>query len=394
MECKWVFPEFLDTLTAKVAEYEESDPDLYNRAMKMIKVIELWILTKGVTFCNFAFTMEGVLKNQSDYYLENYNSIKRGIFPRAEEIVDALTLSTNQTLTMPLAAQFKMTAVVHDFLSSTFLTTIIFLAILASMLVFSLMLADVDGKTYEYGMLRALGFMKQHLMLMITLGSFSFSIPGLFFGVIVAFLINLGLREVIFLEAKNTLDYNLTTMALTIGISFGFLMPFLANYLPIKSAMDKTLRNSLDLNKRKGDKFGVKVEKLENIGMSFNQFVIAIMLTGIGFMTYYFIPLAFINEHFALVFLLLSLILQLVVLGLTFLCTLLFPFLERILLWLTMKICCRRDRRLYTVVVKNMDGHSRRNNKTSIMFSLATAFLIFSSSSFKVISSVILDISY
>ena len=78
------------------------------------------------------------------------------------------------------------------------------------------------------------------------------------------------MREVIFMEAKNTMGYNLTVMSLVLGISFGLLMPFFANYLPIKSSMSKTLRDSLDLNKRKEDKFGVKVEKLENIGMSFN----------------------------------------------------------------------------------------------------------------------------
>lgn len=155
--------------------------------------------------------------------------------------------------------QFKLTSLVHDFLDSTFMTTIVFLSIIASFLVFSLMLADVDGKTYEYGMLRALGFMKRHLMLLITLNSFSFSIPALFFGVIVAFIINLFLREIIFMEAKNTLSYNLTTSALVLGVTFGLLMPFMANYLPIKSAMGKTLRDSLDLNKRKNDKFGIKV---------------------------------------------------------------------------------------------------------------------------------------
>ena len=133
------------------------------------------------------------------------------------------------------------------------------MGILLATLVYSLMLQDVQSKTYEYGMLRALGFMKRHLMAMITLNSFSFSIPGLFLGVIVAFIINLAMREVIFMEAKNTMGYNLTAMALAMGISFGFLMPFLANYLPIKSAMGKTLRNSLDLSKRSDDKFGVKV---------------------------------------------------------------------------------------------------------------------------------------
>ena len=227
--------------------------------MAVLNAATLWILARGITFCDFSYDIEGVLKDQSSYYLGTYNEIKEGLEAPAVELTDALGLRTNITLTEPMKDQFMLTSIVHDFLSSTFLTTIIFLAILASMLVFSLMLADVDGKTYEYGMLRALGFMKRHLMLMITLNSFSFSIPGLFLGVIVAFIINLAMREVIFMEAKNTMGYNLTAMALAMGISFGFFMPFLANYLPIKSAMDKTLRNSLDLSKRSDDKFGVKV---------------------------------------------------------------------------------------------------------------------------------------
>ena len=86
-------------------------------------------------------------------------------------------------------------------------------------------------------------------------------------------------------------------------------------------------------------------------------------------------------------------ILQLEVIGMTFLCTLLFNYIEKIILWLTLHTCCRRDKRLYSLVVKNMEGHSKRNNKTSVMFTLATAFLIFSVSSFKLISIVILDIA-
>lgn len=227
---------------------------------------------------------------------------------------------------------------------------------------------------------------------MITLNSFAFSIPGLFFGVMIAFILNLMLREIIFREAKNTLDYGLTTWSLVLGISFGFLMPFLANYLPIQQAMGKTLRNSLDLNKRQDDQIGIKVEKLENIGMSFNQFLVSIMLTVIGFGVYYFIPLAFVNENYTLALLILSGILILIVVGLTFLTTLFYTMVEKLLLWIVLNTCCIRDKRLRKVVVSNMQGHSKRNNKTSVMFTLATSFLIFASSGFSVISSLIGDV--
>ena len=40
-----------------------------------------------------------------------------------------------------------------------------------------------------------------------------------------------------------------------------------------------------------------------------NQFIVAFLLTIIGFSVFYFVPLAFINENYQLVFLLLSFIL-------------------------------------------------------------------------------------
>lgn len=63
------------------------------------------------------------------------------------------------TITAPLYLQFKHTNMIEDFFNATFITVIIFLVILSSMMVITLMLADVDGKTYEYGMLRVFGFM-------------------------------------------------------------------------------------------------------------------------------------------------------------------------------------------------------------------------------------------
>ena len=82
------------------------------------------------------------------------------------------------------------------------------------MLMYSLVLQDVNSKTYENGMLRTLGFKKIYLIEMISLKSSIFSITGLFLGIIVAFLINIALREVLFLDASNSLSYDLTSVAI------------------------------------------------------------------------------------------------------------------------------------------------------------------------------------
>lgn len=51
-----------------------------------------------------------------------------------------------------------------------------------------------------------------------------------------------------------------------------------------------------------------------------------------------------------------------IVFGMVFIATLVFTYLEKLILWLILNTCCRRDRHLFRVVTRNMDGHQRRNN--------------------------------
>ena len=77
-----------------------------------------------------------------------------------------------------------------------------------------------------------------------------------------------------------------------------------------------------------------------------------VLLVLIGTITYYGVPLSFLNENFFMAFVILSLILIMVILGLTFMCTLLFNLVERLLLWITLATCCRKDRHIYSLILK------------------------------------------
>ena len=90
---------------------------------------------------------------------------------------------------------------------------------------------------------------------------------------------------------------------------------------------------------------------------------------------------------------LLNLILMLIVVGLSFMGSLVYNKLERLLLFISLNTCCRRDRPLKQVIVKNMYSHRKRNMKTSIMFTLTMAFLIFIKSLFNLIASMIGKVS-
>lgn len=107
------------------------------------------------------------------------------------------------------------------------------MGILTSQLLYSLTLGDVETKTYEYGMLRALGFESSHLVSMITIQSFFFSIPGVIAGIAVALTFNVLIRFFIYYMTGNAVGFGLSTISLYIGIGFGVIMPLLSILLPI-----------------------------------------------------------------------------------------------------------------------------------------------------------------
>ena len=132
------------------------------------------------------------------------------------------------------------------FMNTIMATIVAFLAILCAQLIYSLMLSDVEEKTYEFGMLRALGFNTNNLMATIILQAFTFAIPGLISGLVVAAVMNLGMRNILYKLTNNTSDFYLSSPSVLIGFSIGFFLPLISNIIPIQKALGKNLRASLD----------------------------------------------------------------------------------------------------------------------------------------------------
>jgi len=270
------------------------------------------------------------------------------------------------------------------------LVVILFLGTLVAQLLYSLILADVDTKTYTFGMLRALGMTKPKLMSLITIQSSFFSIPGFIGGIVVAYVLNVTLRFVIFTVSFNYTNFALDGWCWLLAVIFGLFVPMLANILPTKSALGKNLRTSLDLNHRSEEGIQVKQQRLSDmVGLSMTQIVAGLMLVILGVVTFYLVPSSFLNKNLGLFFDVFNLILLMIIFGLTFLAVLVFSIIERIIKWIILITCCRKDRHLSSLIQKNMDGHRKRNSKTSIMLTLSLAFAIFSAASFKMINRVI-----
>jgi ABC-type antimicrobial peptide transport system permease subunit len=83
-------------------------------------------------------------------------------------------------------------------MDTNLITVIAFLGILSAVLIYSLMQSDVEERTFEFGMLRALGFNTDNVVYTIGLQALFFSIPGLCIGLTIAGLMNIGVRHILF----------------------------------------------------------------------------------------------------------------------------------------------------------------------------------------------------
>lgn len=274
------------------------------------------------------------------------------------------------------------------FMNTIMATIVAFLAILCAQLIYSLMLSDVEEKTYEFGMLRALGFNTDNLMVTIIIQAFTFAIPGLISGIVVAAVVNLGMRHVLYTLTNNESTYGLSGASMVIGFCIGFFLPLISNIIPIQRALGKNLRASLDPYQRGAGELLVQIKSLEKFGLSLNQLLMSTMLVVLGVLTYYVAPAAFLLGDYEVFFGILNSLLLMMILGLTFISILLLPKVMKF--WVGVFIFFnKKDTKLKQIVIKNLKSHKKRNIKTAIMFAICLSFLIFAGSTFALIGNLI-----
>ena len=234
IDCKYIDDYYSPT----IQRLSESLPPVLNLNKILRADDDIW--------CNYAMNVIGVLDNQVDTYTKGKHQMKHSLSIGGNELIGALTYDANITVSTPLEQQLKTVTMITVFMNTIMATIVAFLAILCAQLIYSLMLSDVEEKTYEFGMLRALGFNTNNLMVTIIIQAMTFAIPGLISGIIVAAVMNLGMRHVLYNLTNNTSTYTLSSTSVVIGFCIGFFLPLISNIIPIQKALGKNLRASLD----------------------------------------------------------------------------------------------------------------------------------------------------
>jgi len=191
----------------------------------------------------------------------------------------------------------------------------VFLAIIASMVIYTLMLSDVNNKTFEFGMLRALGFSTKNIAITIFAQAFFIASPAVCAGLAMAAVLNMICRFVLFTITQNYTDYNLTTDSIIIGVVFGMTVPMIANIMPIRKAFESNLRASLDVYHRQAGEMTIIFNKVAMMGLSLPQTMFAICLIVFGVLSFYGVPIAFITNDLEMFFMIMAAILLLMIMG-------------------------------------------------------------------------------
>lgn len=107
-------------------------------------------------------------------------------------------------------------------------------------------------------MLRTLGYMKKQLVGLLSLQTLVFSLPGTILGILLMILILSFVKIIIYQILKFPIATSIDSYTISIAIFLGLILPQLSNLGPIRTAVATSLRDALDIQrKKKPDDFTV-----------------------------------------------------------------------------------------------------------------------------------------
>ncbi|KAI9168390.1 hypothetical protein H9P43_007762 [Blastocladiella emersonii ATCC 22665] len=336
---------------------------------------------RGFRLADYAMSMVAIIKDRVAVYTGASVDRQRAFVRVTDAMAVALGLDYPADVLDVLNQALKGTQFIQIFMNEIFFTVIAVLSLLAVLLIYALLLADVEEKTFEYGMLRSLGMQQASLIGLLMIQSLYYSIPGIVLGLIVCLVFYVPVEYILSTFASVPIALGLDTTAWSLGLVLGLVLPVLGMLVPIRRALSQTLRDALDVYHNVVFDSVVTISRLRDVGINLGETVVALLFVVIGFLVYYVIPLSFTFGNLGLFFRILTVILLAMVVGQVLIGQVLQHLLELVAMRIVM--VCTRDRYVMDVVAKNLSAHVKRNGKTALMFTLCLAYIIFAAVMFR-----------
>lgn len=152
------------------------------------------------------------------------------------------------------------------------------------------------------------------------------------------------------------------------------MIPLVSSVLPIQSALNKQLNESLTntRSKTKGQK--VDITNVDSLKAKLPYLIVGFIAAAAGITVYYVLPLSILTFNLGLLLEIFFLILIGMILGLTMIAFNLQRVIELIVVY-TLLFFERQTMKI--LVLKNLSAHRESNKLTSIIFSLSLGSIIF-----------------
>eukprot|EP01080_Neovahlkampfia_damariscottae_P004723 gene4723-8307_t len=253
-------------------------------------------------------------------------------------------------------------------------------SILSVLLVYSLLLVNVENRTFELGVLRMLGMSKHGVVSLVLLQAFTYAFPGWLGGLIAGQGLYLIIDYLFRIFLQLDMSMFISTKAAVVATVLGFGLPIISSLYPMYNALQYSLRDSLDTVRSRTVSVMYKIERSDDSGMSWNLVIIGSFTAGYGAVIYYFFPLALMALDISLLMWMLFLLLICMIVGMSVLALNFETIFERTL---TILFLFWENYAVRNMVSKNLISHRVRNRKTTVMAALSLSFIIFITVAFR-----------
>ena len=148
------------------------------------------LLIKTFNLNYYALSVNAIIKEKFDLYNRMSKDLRHRISYLTKQMNQALGYEFPVQIESPIFTTLSTMELGSAFLKDSLIIIMVFLWILCVLLVYSLMLGNVDERTYEFGMMRSLGLKKNNLIYLIILKGLFFAIPGIILGLTSSYIAN------------------------------------------------------------------------------------------------------------------------------------------------------------------------------------------------------------
>ncbi|CUG86219.1 FtsX-like permease family protein, putative [Bodo saltans] len=255
------------------------------------------------------------------------------------------------------------------------------LAFLSIVLIYSLLTVNIQGRTFELGIQRMLGFTKQNLTGLVFTNAMLFAIPAWGVGLAVGFGLYVLLRSTLSSALGVDIPLALSPDAVGFATLAGIGIPLVASIAPVMDVLTLSLPEALNSDRSKMTAVIYNIRGRKTGYVSFTMILLGLCFTAYGFVIYYLFPTALIDFNISLLFYIFFGILIAMLGGLVLLSINFERVVETAMCWIFL---FWEQSSVFHLISKNLVAHRPRNRKTTLMYALSLGFILFITVAFNI----------